>query len=156
MSLVSRPLYRSSRISTRPATRFALLLCAAFLLPAAHRAAAPHVFGGGGEPLHRSPSTWVAEGGGLLLWGEGAEVRVGRAEAPGAPLASLTLDAPAAGGVVAGPFAYVAEAGGGLRVFDLRDPALPSEAGRLALPGEPGPLGLAGDLLVVAIRGEGI
>ncbi|MEW5764626.1 MAG: PKD domain-containing protein [Acidobacteriota bacterium] len=156
MSLLSSRPFRFSVAFPGPEARSVLLLCAALLLPSAHRAGAPQVFGGRGEPFHRSPSTWVAEGGGLLLWGEGTEVRVGRAEAGGVPLSILTLDSPGTGGVVAGPFAYVAEAGGGLRVFDLRDPEFPSDAGRLALPGEPGPLGLAGDLMLVAVRGEGV
>jgi plastocyanin len=71
-------------------------------------------------------------------------------------LSTLDLEAPGAGGVVAGPFAYIAEVDGRLRVFDLGDPSFPIEAGGLALPGEPGPMGLAGDRLLIAIRGEGI
>lgn len=109
-----------------------------------------------GQRLAPGPVAWVAHGFGVLAYGAGRAAHF-EAESPfPVSSASLVLDEAVSGGVVAGRYAYLAQAGQGLRVIDLAVPAQPVDVGLLTLEGRTFHLARMGDVLLVAADGYGL
>lgn len=106
------------------------------------------------QPLHTAPARWVAEGGGLLVYGSGERVHFALPDRPQETISALSLSAPVSGGAVVGRYAYLAQDGLGLRVLDLALPSNPADLGLIPLQGAAFRVTQWSDYLVVSSEGS--
>jgi len=143
----------SAHPAAKPSTRpLGLTLCFAFALWAQTLLASASGASALGplQPLHTAPAQWVAEGGGLLVYGSGERVHFALADRPRETVSTLTLSAPVSGGAVVGRYAYLAQDGLGLRVLDLVLPSDPADLGLIPLQGSTFRVTQWADYLVVS------